>query len=103
MVVGAGIYDKTVALNLLYGYPPLCQPRDHNQQNGRPKIIHHLDSDNKQYRQFPKTKIKNLKLSANVSLTKVSSGIVTSRRLNLFVQPPSSKKQCERHPLRLLV
>ena len=61
--------NLTVVLNLLYGYPTLLWPRDHNHRNRCPKINYHPDSSNggtvnsqrlisKLDCQFPKTNIK---------------------------------------------
>ena len=46
-------------------------------------------------------KNQSFKPTTNVSLSKVISGITTFKKLKMFVQPPSYKKQCEYCPERL--
>ena len=56
--LGTWSFRQNVALNLLYGYPTLPWPRDHNNRNCCPKINYHPDPGNKWYCQFSKTMIK---------------------------------------------
>ena len=58
--LGAWTCDQTVALNLLYGYPTFCWPRNHTHQNLCSKINRHPYLGNREDCQSPKTKVKVL-------------------------------------------